>query len=74
MEEIRNHNAGVTMCSEKTCDKKPTMFDIIDYYGLIVHVTLCDKHYQQVFDKYNAHLLECFDKGCTHSSTPRMPE
>jgi hypothetical protein len=73
MRKITNYNAGITMCAEKTCDKKPTWYDTIDYYGLEVNIAFCDKHYQQISPKYNAHLMECYEKGCTHSSTPKMP-
>jgi hypothetical protein len=73
MHEIKNHNAGVSMCAVETCEKKPTWYDTIDYYGLTVHIALCDKHYDQIEPKYNAHLKECYEKGCTHSSTPKMP-
>lgn len=46
MRKITNYNAGITMCAEKTCDKKPTWYDTIDYYGLEVNIAFCDKHYQ----------------------------
>ena len=50
MKKIQNHNAGVSMCLEVDCDKKPEYYTVIgflDMFGsepLRIHIPLCKKH------------------------------
>lgn len=48
MEKITNYNAGVTMCSNKFCDGKPTYFEDIDIEGFTFQVVYCDNHAEKI--------------------------
>lgn len=43
MQTVTNYNCD-RICHEERCSNIYTVFEIIDYYGLQIHVCLCNNH------------------------------
>ena len=50
MPEIDNHNC-VGLCSEKYCDNPETHFIDIDIHGILLILSLCEKHFEEYCER-----------------------